>query len=352
MNRSAVMVEEWGAMEGCPVHRYILQSGSLRAAVLSYGATLQMLEYDGEDRILGYDTLEGYLGGGSYQGAAVGRYANRIAGGRFRLGGREYDVGRNEKGVGHLHGGETGFDKRLWTAQVEDDGAEPAVRFTRVSPDGEEGYPGNLTVSLAYRLVDGDTLRLTYTAESDQDTIVNLTNHAYFNLDGTHTAGTMGTDTILDTRVRIAAETFTPVDERLIPTGELRPVEGTPFDFRQEKAIGRDIYMADEQLRLGQGYDHNFVLGLNRCRRHAASAYSPSSGVRLDCYTDLPGVQFYTGNALEESGDKGGRPLHKNQGFCLETQFFPDSPNQPSFPSPLLRAGERFVSLTEYRFSR
>lgn len=345
-NEYGVSVEKWGSVDGIPVQRFVLQSGKLCAAVLSYGATLQMLEYNGQDRILGYDSLEGYLGGGSYQGAAVGRYANRIAGGKFTLNGRICDVGRNEKGIGHLHGGEEGFDKRLWTAEIVDDGEEPAVRFSLLAADGEEGYPGNLSVSLTYRVVGGDTLRLTYTAESDQDTVVNLTNHAYFNLNGREESD------ILNTRVRIAAEYITPVDARLIPTGEFLPVEGTPFDFREEKAIGQDIGAPDEQLRLGLGYDHNFVLGPDRRRRHAVSAWSPESGVRMDCYTDLPGVQFYTANMLGEPGGKGGWPLRKNQGFCLETQFFPDSPNQPSFPSPVLRAGERYESTTEYRFSR
>ena len=338
--------EAWGAVDGVEVKRFVLQNGKLRAAVLSYGATLQMLEYAGKDRILGYDSLAGYLGGESYQGAAVGRYANRIAGGKFTLNGRVCDVGRNEKGIGHLHGGKVGFDKRLWTAEIADDGAEPAVRFSLHAADGEEGYPGNLFVTLTYRLVRGDTLRLTYTAESDQDTVVNLTNHSYFNLNGRE-----GSD-ILDTRIRIAADYITPVDDCLIPTGELLPVEGTPFDFREEKAIGRDIGAADEQLRRGLGYDHNFVLGSDRQFRHAVSVWSPEGGVRMDCYTDLPGVQFYTANALGEPGGKGGRPLRKNQGFCLETQFFPDSPNQPAFTSPVLRAGERYESTTEYRFSR
>ena len=347
-----VTAEEWGTADGGPVRRFVLHSGELRAAVLTYGATLQTLEYAGSDRILGYDSLEGYRNGESYQGAAVGRYANRIAGGRFTLGGREYDVGRNDKGVGHLHGGRVGFDKRLWTAEAVDDGEGPAVRFSLHAADGEEGYPGNLSVTLTYRLVGGNTLRLTYTAETDRDTVVNLTNHAYFNLNGRVGDGALRDDTILDTRVRIAAQAFTPVDARLIPTGELRAVEGTPFDFRQEKAIGRDIGGEDEQLRLGDGYDHNFVLGTDRRFRHAASAYSPRGGVRLDCFTDLPGVQFYTGNALDEPGGKGGVPLHRRQGFCLETQFFPDSPNRPAFPSPVLRAGETFVSVTEYRFSR
>lgn len=342
----SIEVEQWGHVDGVPVQRFILCKGDMRSAVLSYGATLQMLEYAGKDRILGYDSLEGYLGGGSYQGAAVGRYANRIAGGEFDLNGRHFDVGRNEKGIGHLHGGETGFDKRLWTAELLTDGEDPAVRFNLLSADGDEGYPGNLSVTLTYQLTADNALRLTYTAESDQDTVVNMTNHAYFNLNDNH-----GTD-ILDIRLRIAAATITPVDERLIPTGALLPVEGTPFDFRTEKTIGQDIGAEDEQLRLGGGYDHNFVLGMDRRRRHAVSAWSPESGVRMDCFTDLPGVQLYTANALAEPGGKGGRPLGKNQGFCLETQFFPDSPHQPDFPSPVLRAGERFESTTEYRFSR
>ena len=341
-----VKTELWGKIGQTDIRRFWLESGALRAAVLTYGATLQALEYAGRDCVLGYDTLEGYLSGGSYQGAAVGRYANRIADGRFTLNGTTYDVGRNENGVGHLHGGQAGFDKRVWQAEVLDDGDQPAVRLSRVSPDGEEGYPGNLAVSLTYRIVGGDTLQLSYTAQSDRDTVVNLTNHAYFNLNGQD-----GGD-VLGTQLQIFADAFTPVDARLIPTGELRPVQGTPFDFRQPKAIGRDIAAQDEQLRLGQGYDHNFVLGMDRSRRHAVCAYSPESGIRLDCFTDMPGIQVYTANVLDEPGGKGRRPLQKRHAFCLETQFFPDSPNQPSFPSPVLRAGETYASVTEYRFSR
>lgn len=336
----------WGAVNGVEVQRYVLSNASVQAAVLSYGATLQMLKFAGKDVVLGYDTLEGYRRGRSYQGAAIGRYANRIAAGKFELNGKTYDVGCNENGKGHLHGGNVGFDKRVWNASIESDGAEPSVKFTLTAADGEEGYPGNLQVSLTYTLTAENALRLTYTASADADTVVNLTNHSYFNLNGWD-----GGD-ILDTQLQIFAEAITPIDKRFIPTGVLQPVEGTPFDFRTPKAIGRDNTADDEQLCIGGGYDHNFVLGTTFAWRHAVRARSPKSGICMDCYTDQPGVQLYTSNGLNEPGGKGGLALYKNQGFCLETQCFPDSPNQPSFPTTRLNAGETRTTVTEYRFSR
>lgn len=333
---------------GVQVDRYELAgNGGLRLAVLTYGATIQSLIYGKRDLVLGYDRLEDYrTGNTSYQGATVGRYANRIADGRFPLDGVIHDVGRNEGGVGHLHGGVRGFDKRIWSASILEDGGEPAVGLTYRSADGEEGYPGTLEMSVTFTVTADNALHIRYEGISDKDTVLNPTNHAYFNLNGYD-----GGD-VLDTVLTLYADRITPVDGRLIPTGEWMPVEGTPFDFREGKPIGRDISGSDPQLRLGGGYDHNFVLGMDRRQRMAASAYAPRSGIRMDCITDLPGVQLYTANGLMETAGKGGIPLYKHQGFCLETQFFPDSPNHPEFPSTRLKAGEAFHSVTAYRFTQ
>lgn len=342
INRSA-----FGRLEdGRQIERYELQSsGGLKLSVLTYGATIQSLVFDGRDVVLGYDRLEDYLvGNDSYQGATVGRYANRIAEGRFRLNGIVYDVGCNESGRGHLHGGVKGFDKQVWKAEVAADGEEPSLRMTYRSADGEEGYPGAADIAVTFTVAADNALHIRYEGVSDRDTVLNMTNHSYFNLNGFD-----GGD-VLDTMLTIPADNITPVDALLMPTGSLLPVEGTPFDFRQGKPIGRDIGAEDAQLQLGGGYDHNYVLGMDRRERLAAAAYAPRSGIRMECRTDLPGVQLYTANGLNAAAGKGGIPLYKHQGFCLETQFFPDSPNQPAFPSAALKAGEAFASETVYRF--
>ena len=334
--------------DGTAVEQYCLTaSGGLKVSVLTYGATLRAVEFAGKDVILGYDRLEDYVNAkGSYQGATVGRYANRIAGGVFTLGGQTYDVGCNETGRGHLHGGVHGFDKKVWAASVLDEGDEPSLRLSITSADGEEGYPGRLEVSVTVTAAADNTLRLSYEAQSDKDTVLNLTNHAYFNLNGYD-----GGD-VLDTALTIHADAITPVDDLLIPTGELLPVEGTPFDFRAGQTIGAALAASHPQLEIGGGVDHNFVLGSERAMRQAIRAVSPRSGIAVECWTDMPGVQVYTANFLGEDAGKGGVPLYRHQGFCMETQFFPDSPNHPAFPSTLLQAGETFRSVTEYRFAR
>ena len=334
--------------DGTAVEQYRLTaSGGLKVSVLTYGATLQAVKFAGKDVILGYDRLEDYINAkDSYQGATVGRYANRIAGGTFALDGRTYDVGCNEAGRGHLHGGVHGFDKKVWEAAVLDEGDEPCLRLSMVSADGEEGYPGRLTVSVTLAVTADNTLRLSYEAASDKDTVLNLTNHAYFNLNGYD-----GGD-VLDTVLTLHADAITPVDDRLIPTGELLPVEGTPFDFRKGQTIGAALAASHPQLKIGGGVDHNFVLDDNRRLRHAVHAVSPRSGLAVDCWTDLPGVQVYTANFLGEDAGKGGINLYRHQGFCMETQFFPDSPNHPEFPSTRLKAGEAFHSVTAYRFTQ
>lgn len=316
--------------------------GGLTATFITYGAIITNLLFEGKDVVLGQTNLEDYFKCIGYIGTTVGRYANRIAEGKFTLNGEQYDVGCNEEDRGHLHGGFKGFDKAVWTVT---DLAESRAVLHHVSPDGDMGYPGTLTVDVTFTVEDDNTLAITYRAVCDKDTVVNLTNHTYFNLNGYD-----GGD-VLDTELQINAESILPVDKLLIPTGDYLPVEGTPFDFRTAKPIGRDITVLHEQIVIGGGYDHNFCLGQTREYRHAVSAYSPRSGIRMDCYTDEPGVQLYTGNGLESDCGKGG-PMSRYQGFCLETQHFPDSPNQPQFPSTVLKAGEVYESLTRYTFTK
>lgn len=320
----------------------ICGEGGLSVSFITYGGTMTNLEFNGKDVVLGYTDLETYRIGGGSIGVTVGRYANRIAGGKFELNGIAYDVGCNEKGRNHLHGGTEGFQVKNWTvASVE----ENAFTLQYVSPDGEMGYPGTMTVSVRIAVSAENALLLEYTAVSDQDTVVNLTNHAYFNLNGYD-----GGD-ILDTLLQINAEAVTAINEQLIPTGEYLSVEGTPLDFRTAKPIGRDIRADYEQLNFGSGYDHNFILGDTSERRLAVTAICEKSGIRMDCYTDQPGVQLYTANFLNSDFGKGG-PMSQYQGFCLETQHFPDSPHHAHFPTTVLKAGETFHSVTEYHFSK
>lgn len=329
---------------GQTVDKYTLQgSGGLTVSLLTYGATVQELLFAGKDLVLGFPDLEGYLSHSSYQGATIGRYANRIAKGTFALDGKTFDVGCNEAGRGHLHGGAKGFDKQIWQAEILSDGDQPEMVFRYLSPDGDQGYPGNLQVAVTFTVTADNTLRIAYEAETDAATVVNLTNHSYFNLNGYD-----GGD-VLDTLLQIDADYVTPTDAMLIPTGELRPVAGTPFDFRTPKAIGQDIDAEDDQLQLGGGYDINYCLNGSGYRK-VAVARSPKSGIQMTVYTDMPGVQFYAAGGLKEQSGKGGIPLYRRQGFCLETQYYPDSPNQPAFPSPILRPGQRFQSVTAYQF--
>ena len=259
----------------------------------------------------------------------------------FELNGIPYDVGRNEVARnGHLHGGAVGFQVKNWLLDEHDD---KSFTLSLVSPDGDMGYPGTLTLKLRVALDEPSALSLTYTAVSEKDTVVNFTNHAYFNLGGYDSGD------VLDTELQINADSILSVNERLIPTGEQLSVDGTPFDFRVSKPIGRDIDNKHEQLLLGGGYDHNFILGNTMAFRRAVTAYSPRSGIRMHCDTDQPGIQLYTANFLTSSCGKGG-PMTKHQGFCLETQHFPDSPNHPEFPTTVLRANEIFSSRTVYSF--
>ncbi|MGE5124641.1 MAG: aldose epimerase family protein, partial [Betaproteobacteria bacterium] len=298
------------------------------------------------DVSLGYADYAGYLTAKDYLGCLVGRYANRIARGEFTLDGKKYTLARNN-GPNSLHGGPTGFQTRLWTPKVAQGADGDALELTYVSKDGEEGYPGTLTARVVYSLRADGGLVIDYTATTDAPTIVNLTSHAYFDLAGE------GEGTILGHELQIESDAFTPVDPTLIPTGELKPVAGTPFDFRRLTAIGARIGQDDEQLKRGGGYDHNFVLrGKPGELRLAARVVEPKSGRELEVYTTEPGLQFYSGNFLDGSiKGKLGKPQVKHGGLCLEAQHYPDSPNRPEWPSVVLRPGQTYRQTTVYRLT-
>ena len=324
--------------DGQKVKEFTADGGAISFSVTEFGATLRSLSFNGKNMILGYDRLDDYKDLDGYLGATVGRYANRIGGGRFTLNGKTYDLYKNDNG-NTLHGGKVGFSHKKW--QGTPDEKNGCVTFRRVSAGGEENFPAALDVSVTFRLL-ADGIGIEYSALSDGDTIVNLTNHAYFNLTG-------GKKSVEEHFLTVNADAFTPTDKFLIPTGEMRPVKNTPFDFTVAKRIGDDINADDEQLKFAGGYDHNFVLRGEGLRK-AATVYSPSSGITLDCFTDAAGIQVYSGNFLTDRQTAGGITVHKRYGLCLETQFFPDAINKANFPSPVLRAGEKFHSVTEYRF--
>ncbi len=346
-----VKVTEFGKTPGGQtVHLYTLRNkNGIEAAITDYGGILVSLKTPDRkggmaDIVLGFDSLDGYLGQHPYFGTLVGRYANRIAKGRFTLEGKEYTLAQNN-GPNALHGGLKGFDKYVWHAEPAGDNAQ-RLTLRHSSPDGDEGYPGMLNVMVTYTLTDEDELRLDYAATTDKMTVLNLTNHTYFNL--------AGAGTILDHELELAASRFTPVNAELIPTGEIAPVEGTPFDFTAPRRIGSRINDPHPQIQAGGGYDHNFVIdGEAGTLRRAAKVTEPATGRVLEVLTTQPGVQFYTGNFLDGTiKGKGGAVYHKRAGFCLETQHFPDSPNQPAFPSTVLRPGLEFTSTTVFKFSR
>ena len=338
--------------EGTPVDLYTLSNANgVEAAIMNYGGiivSLKVPDRNGKpaDVVLGFDSLDGYLKDHPYFGAIIGRYGNRIGKGRFTLNGVEYKLATNN-GENHLHGGIKGFDKVVWKARDFVSAQGQSLELTYLSKDMEEGYPGNLTATVTYTLTATSELKIEYAATTDKDTVVNLTNHSYFNLAGE------GQGDILKHEIMINAGRFTPVDAGLIPTGELRPVKGTPLDFTQPTAIGARINSGDEQLKLGKGYDHDFVI--NRSGPGlalAAKVYEPSTGRAMEVWTEEPGIQFYTGNFLDGSNKgKQGKAYAHRYGFCLETQHFPDSPNKPEFPSTVLKAGGRYRTVTVYKFS-
>jgi aldose 1-epimerase len=335
--------------DGTPVEVYTLSNASgMQAEILTYGGTLRSLtapDKSGKlaDIVLGMDSLDGYFHQTAFFGALIGRYGNRIAHGTFKLEGVTYTLPKNN-GENTLHGGPEGFDKKVWTAKP---GAGASLELTYVSKDGEMGFPGTLTAKVVYTLTDANELKLEYTATTDKPTVVNLTNHSYFNLAGA------GVGTNLQHQVMINADRFTPVDEGLIPTGELKPVKGTPFDFTTATAIGARINDDNQQLKFGKGYDHNWVLnkgdgGMTK----AAEVYEPTTGRVMEVFTTEPGLQFYTGNFLDGTvKGKGGIAYPQRAALCMETQHYPDSPNHPKFPSTELKPGETYHTATTYKFS-
>jgi len=341
----------FGHVDGKDVFLYrLINAHGVEVRVMSYGATIVSLRVpdrnaQSDDVVLGFDTLDGYLAPEPYFGAVVGRYGNRIAKGQFTLDGTTYRLATNN-GPNHLHGGVKGFDKVVWEAEPFDRDGRSGVVFTHVSPAGDEGYPGALDARVTYTLTQDNELIVEYSATTDKATPINLTQHSYFNLAGA------GTGDILDHQLTLEADRFTPVDATLIPTGELAPVDGTPFDFRHPTAIGARIGADHAQLKYGNGYDHNWVLnGSAGQLRHAAKLEDPRSGRTLDVSTTEPGVQFYTGNFLDGTlTGRSGRVYKQRYGLCLETQHFPDSPNHQNFPSTILRPGERYQSKTVFAF--
>lgn len=351
----AMPVEPFGTTtDGKPVEIYTLRNANgVEARVTNYGGiivSLKVPDRNGklDDVVLGYDSISGYLKESPYFGALIGRYGNRIAKGHFTLDGQTYTLPINNA-PNSLHGGLKGFDKVVWHAEPFDSTGKRGLVFTYTSADGEEGYPGTLQARVTYTLNDDNELIFDYHATTDKATPVNLTQHSYFNLAGA------GKGDILKEVVTIDADRFTPIDSTLIPTGELRPVEGTPFDFRTPTPIGARIEQQDQQLLFGHGYDHNFVLNKPASATgptFAARAVDPGSGRVMEVSTTEPGLQFYSGNFLDGTLiGKGGVAYQHRYGFAMETQHFPDSPNQPSFPSTILRPGDEYNSRTIYKFS-
>ncbi len=338
--------------DGREVFKYSLKNESgMRVEIITYGAivtNLYVKDRNGvlADVVLGYDSLQGYVNDKSYFGAIVGRYGNRIAGGKFSLDGKEYQLALND-GENHLHGGIKGFNKVLWTAEPMEEERGASLKLTYISPDGEEGYPGTVTITVKYTLTKENALEIRYEGKTDKPTILNPTHHSYFNLTGSPTK------TILDHRLMISADSTTPVRSGLITTGNFASVTNTPMDFRALTTIGAHIGDQDAQLLLAKGYDHNWVLrDYNKQMRKAAEVYEPTTGRVLTLFTDQPGLQFYTGNFLDGTAKgKNGVAYQYRTGFCLEAQCYPDSPNKSNFPSAVLRPGDVYRQITIYQFS-
>ncbi|NHT16765.1 galactose mutarotase [Cellulomonas sp. IC4_254] len=354
---ATITSEPWGATEdGTAVERYTLSNRGMTVRILTYGGIIQSLEVpngrkDPVNVVLGFADLQGYLDNnnpGPYFGALIGRYGNRIANGQFELDGVTYNLPINND-PNSLHGGFNGFDTKVWTATPIQNNGTVALQLNYLSPDGEEGYPGNLDVQVTYTLTRDQKLEIHYTATTDAPTVVNLTNHTYWNLQGE------GTSSIFDHELTLPASGYTPVDSTLIPTGEIADVSGTPMDFRSATAIGERIREPFEQLLFGQGYDHNWVLDRpdDGSLRLAAKLRDPDSGRTLKMWTTEPGIQFYSGNFLDATlVGTGGHVYRQSDGLALETQHFPDSPNQPQFPSTTLRPGETYDTTTVFDLSR
>jgi aldose 1-epimerase len=348
--KSGITSQEFGTMtDGHHVQIYKLTNkNGMEADITNFGAIVQSLKVPDKsgkltDVALGYDKLEDYVTDKSSFGSTIGRYGNRIAHGKFTLDGHTYTLAKND-GENSLHGGLKGFNKKVWTARQEGD----SLVLSYLSKDGEEGYPGNLNVTVTFTVTDDNELKIQYDATTDKDTVLNLTNHSYFNLSGQDAGEILGHELMLK------ADKFTPVNSVLIPTGELRDVKGTPLDFTKSTAIGARIGASDEQLKFGKGYDHNFVLngGITKTPRLAAEVYDPKSGRIMQVLTTEPGIQFYTGNFLDGTvHGKGGHVYNFRNALCLETQHYPDSPNQSNFPTTELKPGGKYHTITIFKFS-
>lgn len=346
----AVITEKFGiTSDGCQVNRYVITNkNGMQAAVLDYGAILQSLfvpDRNGEmlDVVRGFDDIAGYETTGAFFGATVGRNANRIGGASFEIDGRVYMLEKNDNDCNNLHSGSRPWSKRLWKVGAE---GEDTVMLALASPDGDQGFPGNADVRVSFTLTDDNALRLRYEAKADQDTIFNMTNHSYFNLEGP------SSDDVLDHIVCVDADRYTPVDEMLIPTGLLAGVEGTPFDFRTPTGLGERIGSDHPQMTTAGGYDHNFVLNKGSRYGLCASAFSEKSGIWMDVYTDLPGLQLYSSNFPDgKKGGRDGRTCARRSAVCFETQYFPDAPHHKNFASSIVKAGTVYSTVTAYRFT-
>lgn len=346
----SILKKSFGFMpDGKEVFSYVLDNGkNIKAEIISYGGIVKELwvkDNKGEyvDVVLGRDTLEEYFSNNGYFGALIGRYANRIYRGKFTINQNEYNVGIND-GKNSLHGGVIGFDKYVWDVKEIDDEKNPAIEMSITSPDGEEGFPGNLKVTVTYTASENNGLIIHYKAVSDKDTVVNLTNHSYFNLNG------VGNGNIYNLDMQMNCSFYTPNTDECMPYGEILSVKGNPFDFTQGKKIGQDINSDYPQLKLFGGYDHNFIIDGTGFRK-AVVVSSDKTGIAMEVYTDKPGVQLYTGNCIQEDRVcKSGKTYKIHDALCLETQYFPNSTSYPFFPSPILKAGEVYDFTTEYRF--
>jgi aldose 1-epimerase len=349
--KTEMQKEDYGTTsDGEKVAQYTLtKENGMEVKIITYGGRITSLKAPNkngefENVVLGFDSLEQYTKDNPFFGALIGRFGNRIANGKFTLDGEEYTLAQND-GQNHLHGGEKGFDKVVWTV---DNASANSLSLSYISEDMEEGYPGTLETKVVYTLTEDNALEVNYNATTDKKTVINLTQHAYFNLSGDFS------ETILDHKIEIDADEFLPVNETLIPTGELKEVTGTPFDFREAKTVEQHIEEKNQQLERGKGYDHNWVLNeQDTGMRFAASAYHEESGRMLEVHTNEPGIQFYSGNFLDGTlpqADGEGTYGHRS-GFCLETQHYPDSPNQEGFPSVVLEPGETYSSKTSFKFS-
>jgi len=352
MSRPEITAEPFGKTpDGLPVEIYTLRNkNGLEARIMTYGGIVVSLKTPDragrfDDVVLGYDSLDGYIKRNPYFGAIVGRCGNRIGNAKFSLNGKTYSLAPNNASKNHLHGGLKGFDKVVWAAKPAETANGPALQLDYLSKDGEEGYPGNLSVTATYTVTEDNALKLDFKATTDKDTICNLTHHSYFNF--------RGSGDVLDYLVQIDSEKFTAVRAEMIPTGELRPTAGTPLDFRQPTRIGARINSDYEQIQLGGGYDHNWVFeNKNGHLARVARVVDDVSGRCMEVFTTQPGMQFYTGNFLDGTiTGKGGRQYHRRHAFCMEPQHYPDSPNHPEFPSIELKPGQVYKHTIAYKFS-